>query len=450
LVAWAFERSPNYERGELLMRTKLICAVLVAANLSFPVVAQNLPKEERPDKVGFSTERLKRLSDAFQSDVDKGLIPGAVVLIAKEGKIALFEAFGFQDREKRIPMRPDSIFRIASMTKPITSVALMMLMEEGKIQIDDPLSLYLPEFKELKVGVEKVAAETGKSELVLEPTRREPTVQDLLRHTSGFTYDVFGDTLVKRAYRAANIRRSDQTLAEFTSRLSKMPLAYQPGTTWEYGISTDVLGRVIEVVSGVPFNQFVSDRILRPLKMTSSGFYVAEAEAGRIAEPQVDPSTGKRPVMPDVTKNPSFPSGAGGMVSTAADYVRFSQMLLNGGELDGIRLLSPRTVAFMTADHLPPGIAMGLGGQFGALKPDLEDGQGFGLGFAVRVAPGHNPWPGSVGEFYWVGAYGTDFWVDPKERLITVLMAQLAPTQTRHYRSLIRNLIYQALVDEVR
>jgi CubicO group peptidase (beta-lactamase class C family) len=433
-----------------MMQTKLICAVLVAANLSFPVAAQNLPMAARPDEVGFSTERLKRLSDAFQSDVDKGLIPGAVVLIARQGKIALFEAFGFEDREKRIPMRPDSIFRIASMTKSITSVALMMLVEEGKIQIDDPLSLYLPEFKELKVGVEKVAAETGKSELVLEPTTREPTVQDLLRHTSGFTYDVFGDTLVKRAYQAANIRSGDQTLAEFTSRLSKMPLAYQPGTTWEYSVSTDVLGRVIEVVSGVPFDQFVSDRILKPLKMTSSGFYVAEPEAGRIAEPQIDPSTGKRPVMLDVTKNPSFPSGGGGMVSTAADYVRLSQMLLDGGELDGIRFLSPRTVALMTADHLPPGTPIGLGGQFGALKPDLEDGQGFGLGFAVRVAPGHNPYPGSVGEFYWVGAYGTAFWVDPKERLIAVLMAQLAPTQTRHYRSLIRNLVYQALVSEVR
>jgi CubicO group peptidase (beta-lactamase class C family) len=201
-----------------------------------------------------------------------------VVLIAREGKIALFEAFGFQDREKRIPMKPDSIFRIASMTKPITSVALMMLVEEGKIQIDDPLSLYLPEFKELKVGVEKVVPETGKSHLVLEPPRREPTIQDLLRHTSGFTYDLFGDSLVKRAYQAADVRSADQTLAEFTSRLAKLPLAYQPGTTWEYSVSTDVLGRIIEVVSGVPFDQFVSDRILKPLKMTSSGFFVPEPD----------------------------------------------------------------------------------------------------------------------------------------------------------------------------
>jgi CubicO group peptidase (beta-lactamase class C family) len=331
------------------------------------------------------------------------VIPGAVILIARDGKVAFFDAFGFQDREKRIPMKADSIFRIASMTKPITSIALMMLVEEGKIQIDDLLALYLPEFKDLKVGVEQVVPETGKRSLSLEPPRRGPTIQDLLRHTSGFTYDVFGDSLVKTAYQAANLRDSNQTLAEFTSRLAKLPLAYHPGTTWEYSFSTDVLGRVIEVVSGVPFDEFVSDRVLRALKMTSTGFFVPESDAGRLAEPQLDSTTGRRPALLDVTRKPSFPSGGGGMVSTAADYARFSQMLLNGGELDGARLLSPHTISLMTADHLPPGTPIGLGGQFGSLKPDLEDGQGFGLGFAVRVAPGHNPYPGSVGEFYWVG-----------------------------------------------
>jgi CubicO group peptidase (beta-lactamase class C family) len=428
---------------------KLIALLALATSLSVSALAQGLPKAASPEEIGISTQRLKRLSAAFQSDVDKGVIPGAVVLVARGGKVAFFDAFGFQDREKRVPMKPDSIFRIASMTKPITSVALMMLVEEGKIQIDDPLSLYLPEFKELKVGVEKLAPETGKPQLSLEQPRRGPTIQDLLRHTSGFTYDVFGDSLVKRAYQAANVRNSSQTLAGFTSRLAELPLAYHPGTTWEYSVSTDVLGRVIEVVSGVPFDQFVSDRVLKPLKMTSTGFFVSESDAGRLAEPQIDSTIGTRPVRLDVTKKPSFPSGGGGMVSTAADYARFSQMLLNGGELDGARLLSPHTVALMTADHLPPGIPIGLGGQFGSLKPDLEDGQGFGLGFAVRVAEGHNPYPGSVGEFYWVGATGTVFWVDPKERLVAILMIQLPLTQTRHYRSLIRNLVYQALMNEV-
>jgi CubicO group peptidase (beta-lactamase class C family) len=431
---------------------KLIAVLALATSLSVSALAQGLPKAASPEEIGISTQRLKRLSAAFQSDVDKGVIPGAVVLVARDGKVAFFDAFGFQDREKRIPMKPDSIFRIASMTKPITSVALMMLVEEGKIQIDDPLSLYLPEFKGLKVGVEKVAPETGKPQLSLEQPRRGPTIQDLLRHTSGFTYDVFGDSLVKRAYQTANVRNNNQTLAGFTSRLAELPLAYHPGTTWEYSVSTDVLGRVIEVVSGVPFDQFVSDRVLKPLKMTSTGFFVPESDAGRLAEPQLDSTTGTQPVLLgglDVTRRPSFPSGGGGLVSTAADYARFSQMLLDGGELDGARLLSPHTIALMTADHLPPGTPIGLGGQFGSLKPDLEDGQGFGLGFAVRVAPGHNPYPGSVGEFYWVGATGTVFWVDPKERLVAILMIQLPLTQTRHYRSLIRNLVYQALTNEV-
>jgi CubicO group peptidase (beta-lactamase class C family) len=227
---------------------------------------------------------------------------------------------------------------------------------------------------------------------VLEPPKRAPTIQDLLRHTSGFTYDLFGSSLVKQGYQAANIRDRNQTLADFVSKLAKLPLAYQPGTTWEYSISTDVLGRVIEVVSGVPFDQFVSERILKPLGMTSTGFFVPDAQAGRIAEPQIDPATGMRPAMPDITMKPKFMSGAGGMVSTAADYARFSQMLLNGGQLDGVRLLSSRTVAFMTANHLPPGTLIGAGGQFGGITPDPEHGQGFGLGFAVRVEQGINPY----------------------------------------------------------
>src|SRR5258708_2582674 len=423
--------------------SRLIGILLIATSLSFSALADGLPQAGQPGALGFSAERLKRLGSAFQADIDKGAIPGAVVLIARNGKVAYFEAFGFQDREKRIAMKSDAIFRIASMTKPITSVALMMLVEEGKIQIDDPLAVYLPEFKDhLKVGVENTAPETGKPQLALEPPRRAPTIQDLLRHTSGFTYDVFGDPLVKQAYNTANLRDPNQTLAEFVSALSRLPVAYQPGTTWEYSYSTDVLGRVIEVASGVPFDQFVADRILQPLGMNSTGFFVPEARIERLAEPQVDPATGQRPIFLDVSHKPKRPSGGGGMVSTAADYLKFSQMLLNGGELDGVRILSPRTVALMTSDHLPPGTPIGLGGQFGALMPDLEQGQGFGLGFAVRVAPGHNPYPGSVGEFYWVVPTGTTFWVDPKKKLVAFIMLQVPLTQTRHYQYLLRNLRY--------
>jgi CubicO group peptidase (beta-lactamase class C family) len=428
---------------------KVICMSAVATCIAFSALAQGLPKATHPEDIGFSSERLKRLTSAFQTDVDKGTIPGAVVLIARNGKVAYLEAFGFQDRDKKAPMSTDAIFRIASMSKPLTSVAIMMLVEEGKIQLEDPVSVYLPEFKNLQVGVEKVNADTGKPELSLEPARRQMTIQDLLRHTSGLTYGIFSKSLVDQAYLAAKVFDPTQTLAEFVSKLSTLPLAYQPGTTWNYSMSTDVLGRIVEVVSGVPFDQFIADRIVKPLRLSDTGFYVAEEKAGRVAQPQVDPATGKPPPMTaDVTKRPNWMSGGGGMLSTASDYVRFSQMLLNGGELDGVRLLSPRTVAFMTSDQLPPDIAYAPPLQlFEPALPIPRDGQGFGLGFAVRTQVGRNPRPGSPGEFYWLGVWGTAFWVDPSEKLIAVLMVQVPAVQGVHYQSLIRNLVYQALMN---
>jgi CubicO group peptidase (beta-lactamase class C family) len=289
---------------------QLIGVTLLAMCVAFSAFAQSLPIVSQPDELGLSSQRLRHLTQVFQSDIDGGKIPGVVVLVARAGKIAYFEALGFQDRENRIPMKSDAIFRLASMTKPIASVALMMLVEEGKIQIDDPLWFYLPEFKDLKVGVEKVSSETGKPQLVLEPALKAPTIQDLLRHTSGFAYDLFGTSLVVKAYQAVNIRDPNQTLAEFATKLAGLPLAHQPGTTWEYSVSTDVLGRVVEVVSGVSFDRFLSDRIFKPLGMTSTGFYVTESQVGRVAEPQVDSTTGKRPVMRDMSKRPNFIRGA--------------------------------------------------------------------------------------------------------------------------------------------
>jgi CubicO group peptidase (beta-lactamase class C family) len=429
----------------------VICMSAVATCIAFSALAQGLPRASQPEGVGFSSERLKRLTSTFQADVDRGEIPGAVVLIARNGKVAYFKAFGFQDREKQVPMKTDAIFRLASMTKPFTSVAAMMLVEEGKLQLLDPVSVYLPEFKNLQVGVEKINTATGNPELSLEPARREMTVQDLLRHTSGLTYGIFGKSLVKQAYNDAKLFDPGQTLAELVSKLSKLPLASQPGTTWDYSMSTDVLGRIVEVVSGVSLDQFIADRIAKPIGLSDAAFYVGEAKAARVAQPQVDAATGKRPPMPDVTKRPNWMSGGGGMVSTASDYVRFAQMMLNGGVLDGVHLLSSRTVGFMTSDHLPPGIAFSpvtlLGFHAQALAPTPEDGQGFGLGFAVRNQAGRNPLPGSPGEFYWTGLYGTAFWVDPKEKLIAVLMMQIPPAQAAHYRSLLRNLVYQALMN---
>jgi CubicO group peptidase (beta-lactamase class C family) len=412
----------------------------VAAAAERPT-APGLPRATSPADVGMSAERLSRLTAVMKAGVDKGEIPGAVVLIVRHGKIAYLEAVGYRDREQKAPMRPDAIFRIASMTKPFTSLAAMMLEEEGKLQIAYPASRYLPELKELKVGVEK-------TELVLEPARREMTVQDLMRHTSGLTYGFTGRSPVKQAYNDAKVMDDGQTLAEMVTKLSKLPLQYQPGTTWEYSMSTDVLARIVEVVAGMDFDAFVAERIARPLGLKDSGFWAETSKRERIAEPQIDPATGKRPPLRDVTKRPGWFSGGGGMVSTAGDYARLCQMFLNGGQLGGVRLVSRKTVELMTSDHLPPGTPLGaaMPAVFGPLAPSPEMGQGFGLGFAVRTEPGRNPLHGSVGDYFWGGAYGTYFWIDPKEKLIAVLMMQ-APAQRLQYRYLMRELVYQAIAD---
>jgi CubicO group peptidase (beta-lactamase class C family) len=429
----------------------LICMSAVATCIAFSAFAQGLPKASQPEEVGLSSVRLKRVTSTLQGDIDSGKIPGAVVLVARNGKVAYLEALGFQDREKNIPMTTDAIFRIASMSKPLTSVAIMVLVEEGKIQLSDPVSVYLPEFKGLQVGVEKTNADSGKPELSLMPAQREMTIQDLLRHTSGLTYDFIGKSLVKQALLEANLRDRNQTLAEFVSRLSKLPLAHQPGTTWDYSFSTDVLGRVVEVVSGLGFEEFIGERIAKAVGMPDTGFYIAAEKLPRLAEPQVDSATGKRPPIIDVSTRPNWLSGGGGMVSTASDYARFSQMLLNGGELDGVRLLSSRTVALMTSDQTPPDIAYSREAiqilEPIGLAPTPRSGQSFGLGFMVRTQAGENTTPGSPGFFYWAGLWGTAFWVDPKEKLVAVFMVQLPAAQGAHYRSLLRNLVYQALVD---
>ena len=312
------------------------------------------------------------------------------MLIARKGNVAYCEAFGFQDREKRLPMTTDAIFRIASLIKPIVSAAFMTLVEEGKVRLTAPVSLYLPEFKDFKVGIEKLNSTTGKLELTLEAQVGEMTIQDLLRHTSGISHFLIGTSLVNEAYRSANIAAPNQTLAELVTRLTQLPLAFHPGTTFEYGLSTDVLGRVAEVVSGMSLDEFVAERVTKPLGMSDTAFYITGTQAARLAEPQVDAATGSRPPMRDVINRPKWMSGGAGMVSTVSDYARFCQMFLNGGQLDGVRLLSPKTVAHMTANHLPPGVAMSptVLSLLGPLIPDAAHGQGFGLGFAVRTEAG--------------------------------------------------------------
>jgi len=430
-------------------RTRLaVCLFLV---FTISALAQELPKISRPEDAGFSSERLNRLTQFFQSEVDNGHIPGAVLIVGRNGKIVYRQAIGFQDREKKIAMKPDAVFRIFSMTKPVTSVAVMMLAEEGKIDLMAPVAQYLPEFKDVKVGVEKMDPAGGKPYLATEAPVRQMTVQDLLRHTSGLVYGPFGTSLVHQEYNKANLFDNGQTLAEFVTKLSKLPLAHQPGSTWEYGMSVDVLGRIVEVVSGMPFDRFLEERITKPLGMRDTAFYANSAQMARMVQMQVDPATGKRPemgVVEDLTKEKvKWFSGGGGLISTASDYARFCQMLVNGGEVDGVRLLAPKTLAVMTSDQVPAKaarVAQPEATQDLTPIPDL--GQSFGLGFAVRTDLGHSPVSGSVGDAFWAGAAGTYFWIDPQEKLYAVMMLQMPFVQAGAYRRGMREIVYGALV----
>jgi CubicO group peptidase (beta-lactamase class C family) len=422
----------------------IVAAITALCLLTSAAMAQGLPRAKSPEEVGLSSERLKRLSETFKAEIGKGTMPGAVLLIARRGKVAYYEAMGVRDPQTNDAMPVDAIFRLASMTKPLVSVATMMLAEEGRLVLTDPVSRYLPEFKGLQVGVEQKDA-AGEIKLVLEPAQREMTIQDLLRHTAGLTYGQFGAmTPVKAAYLKAEMTSQELTTAEFIARLSKLPLAHQPGSTWDYSVATDVLGRVLEVIHGQDLDTIIRERISKPLGLKDAGFSVPPANHARIAESHMDKATGQRLVPRDIRVPPKRFGGGGGMVATASDYVRFCQMMLNGGELDGVRLLSKHSVAFMTVNHLPASIrytpqiiAQGASG------PSPDVGQGWGLGFVVRTEHGKNPLPGSSGEYYWNGAFGTGFWVDPKEQLIAIMMVQ-APAQQR-LRALMRNLVYQAI-----
>jgi CubicO group peptidase (beta-lactamase class C family) len=383
--------------------------------------------------------RLQQLDQLMQADIDAGRIPGAVMLIARHGKVVHEAALGMQDAAAGLPMRMDTIFRIYSMTKPIVSVGVMMLVEQGKLLISEPVSAYLPEIGRPQVGIETRDAD-GKTMLQLVDAEREMTVQDLLRHTSGLTYGVFGESMVKTRYHEAGIESRNISNAELVKKLATVPLAYQPGTVWEYSRSTDVLGALIERIAGMPLDQWLEQNILRPLGMKDSGFWVPAEQQHRIAEAfPVDPITSAKVKLLDARSKPSFLSGGGGMVSTAHDYLRFASMLANGGSLDGVRILSRKTVRFMASDHLAdmPGARA---------TPDFLPGQGygFGLGFAVRTAAGASVVPGSVGDFNWSGLAGTYFWIDPEEGLIAIWLMQ-APEQRAHYRQLFRNLVYAAL-----
>jgi len=421
------------------MRAKtLLLAVFLCVMTATAVGAQSLAPA-KPEQVGLSSERLQRITDTFKADVDKRIIPGAVILVARQGKIAFFEAVGVRDPATKVPMTKDTIFRIYSMSKPITSVSAMMLWEDGRFNLSEPVSKYIPQMGDLKVGVEKPDPSGGQPTLELVPAKRDMTIQDLFRHTSGLTYGFFGPGLVKKMYADAKVWNDYPSNAELVDRLAKLPLLYQPGTTWDYSHATDVLGRLVEVISRQSLYQFEKERLLDPIGMKDTSFYVTDkTKQSRIAEPFLDDrSFGAGAEFNDPRVAQAAESGGGGMVGTAMDYARFLQMLLNGGTLDGKRILGPKTVAYMTADHVGTAISPGplyLPGP----------GFGFGLGFAVRKDAGVSAFAGSVGEYNWGGAGGTYFWVDPKEDMFVVFMMQ-SPKHRVPYRYLLKDMVYAAI-----
>jgi CubicO group peptidase (beta-lactamase class C family) len=375
-------------------------------------------------------QRLQRLRATLQSHIDRGRIPGAVAVVALGGHIELFDALGRLDPKAGTPMSVDAIFRIYSMTKPLVSLAAVMLAEDGELQLNDPVSAYLPEF-----GAQQVAVEEG-GVLRLEPVRQPATVHDLLRHTAGLTYEFLGTTAVQQQYRDARIWSRARSNAEFSKVLAGLPLAHQPGSCWEYSRATDVLGALLEVASGRGLGDLLRERVLSPLGMHETGFSVPQAQWHRIAEPfDRDPDSGEPVVLLHARKVPAFESAGGGLVSTAEDYIRFLRLLRNRGTLEGTRLVSRKTIDWMTSDHL---------GAIPVAGDVLLPGHGFGLGFAVRSATGIAPHPGSAGQYFWSGLGGTFFVVDPAEDLFAMLLTQ-APNQRTYFGTLFRHLVYAAL-----
>lgn len=448
-------------RSAFLLLIVSLCAV-------HPAWADDLGAA-KPARNGLSPERLERLTDHMKQAVADGVMIGGVGLIARHGRVVYRETYGLADREANEPMTDDALFRIYSMSKPVTGVALMILYEEGRFFLNDPVARYLPELANLKVAASTADAAgasitsdgtttrvEGEGDAAMagrtRPPTRQPTIRDLLTHTAGFTYGVFGNTEVDQLYRKAGLLTEDMPLAQFVERLGEIPLQYDPGTRWHYSVAVDVQGRLVEVLSGMSLGEFMKKRIFEPLGMDDTSFVVADDQWDRVAqiyspagssediaaafqsantskELEVSPAS----VSEGYRVGAKFESGGGGLMSTADDYLRFCQMMLNGGELDGARVLSPKTVALMTTNNL------------GEITMD-RPGVGFGLGFAVALNQGDIGEIGSEGTYNWGGAAGTGFWIDPQEELIGVFMVQSIPHRTR-LSGEFRNLTYQAIVD---
>jgi len=399
--------------------------------------ATDLPTA-KPEDAGFSAEKLEALKAHFQGYVDDGKLAGLTTLVSRRGKVVHFETYGAQNTAAGLPTADDTLFRIYSMTKPITGTAMMMLWEDGKFKLDDPVAKYLPSFQH-----QEVFAGAGEGDLIKTlPAKRDATIRDLMRHTAGLTYGVFGDTPVDRSYRASDMFAPENDLKAVVKALGEQPLLYQPGDAWVYSMATDVQGRLIEVLSGQTLAAFFERRIFKPLGMTDTGFQVRTDQQSRFAEVYgIDKEKGltayRGSFYRDFTEKAPFFSGGGGLVSTTADYWRFAQMIANGGTLDGMRLLKPETVEMMHRDQLPKNL-QGVGG--GKL------GLGFGLNFAVVKDVEKNGGHGSVGEFFWGGMANTLFWIDPKEDIVVLLMTNVMPSGIFPLRNDMRKYVYEALM----
>ena len=415
--------------------------MLVACSLAIETASLAVPRTEAlsraaAESVGMDSERLDRITKTMQGYVDQGLLAGVVTVAARDNKIVHFESIGYRNLEAQTPMSNDTLFRIYSMSKPITGVALMILYEEGRFSLADPVEKYLPELKDLQV----FAGTNMDGNIVTEAQQHKMTIRELISHTGGLTYGIFAQSPVDTKYVEAGLLSRDDTLEQFTSKLGQIPLKHQPGTKWEYSVAVDVQGYLVEKLAGQSFGSFLEERIFEPLDMKDTDFHVPAEKISRFAQVYSYDDNGK--LKPDETdpnflQDPVFESGGGGLVSTAMDYMRFSQMLLNGGELDGVRILAPLTVDLMHRDQTPKG-----------LEPSgiLPAGTGFGLDFAViKDAVATESY--SVGEYYWGGAAGTWFWIDPVENLVFIGMIQQFGNKRPNLRAASKRLLYQSILD---
>ena len=408
------------------------------------IASAALPCEE-PEAVGMSSARLVRIVTALNREIEAGRLPGAVIAVARHGRLVFHETVGHLGPDRRAPMPRDALFAIASMTKPVTGVAGLLLWEEGHLGLADPIEQFLPQLGNRRVAVLNDHVVAGQGPIETVPAERSITMLDLMRHTSGLTYGGRGTTAVHALYPASsNVAGATLDSAAFLDRLAAAPLLYQPGTVWDYGLSIDVIGLVVEAISGQSLGTFLEKRLFRPLGMVDTSFRVPQDKVARLARPLPrDPDTGKPQSVPDRAQALRFECGGGALASTALDYLRFAQMLLGGGVLGDTRILGRKTVEAMRTNRMTPEIK----NRITDLDPNSQ-GYGFGLTVAVREQAG--TLMGSLGEFYWNGAYGTLWWADPVEDLAVVFMAQVPGEQRRHFRPLINALVYQALTDAVR